>query len=140
MAMGNLSHFLAVTATAVVAISAPLHLQTIDAFSPPPPISISRKRPATTTISNINQRSSRDYNYNYNGVHTNNNPASASAASVVCHSTAAVAAAAAAAIGDPVIASTSFAATRIIKHGVTTFMGNWKAYSLIPLVAGFVGW
>ena len=138
MAMGNLSHFLAVTATAVVAISAPLHLQTIDAFSPPPPISISRKRPATT-ISNINQRSSRGYNYNYNSVHTNNNPASASAASVVCHSTAAVAAATAA-IGDPVIASTSFAATRIIKHGVTTFMGNWKAYSLIPLVAGFVGW
>ena len=122
--MGNLSNFLAVTA---VAISAPLHLQTIDAFSPPP---ISRKRPVTT-ISNINQRSSRGYN----GI--NNNPASVS---VVCHSTAAVAAAAAAAIGDPVIASTSFAATRIIKHGVTTFMGNWKAYSLIPLVAGFVGW
>lgn len=25
-------------------------------------------------------------------------------------------------------------------HGVTTFLSNWKGYTLIPLVAGFVGW
>lgn len=29
---------------------------------------------------------------------------------------------------------------RILAHGVTTFLGKWKTYSLIPLIAGFVGW
>ncbi|KAL7541568.1 hypothetical protein ACHAXR_011034 [Thalassiosira sp. AJA248-18] len=56
--------------------------------------------------------------------------AAARSASVICHS---------AAIANPVLASTSIA-RRVLGHGVTTFMGNWKAYSLIPLVAGFVGW
>jgi hypothetical protein len=32
------------------------------------------------------------------------------------------------------------AAAAIVNHGITTFMSNWKSYSLIPLVAGFVGW
>jgi|EP00970_Alexandrium_tamarense_P003291 uncharacterized membrane protein YheB (UPF0754 family) len=40
---------------------------------------------------------------------------------------------------EPVIASTSLL-QRILSHGVTTFMSNWKAYSIIPFVAGFVGW
>ena len=40
----------------------------------------------------------------------------------------------------PVIAGTTSIAKRIISHGITTFMSNWKAYSLIPLIAGFVGW
>ena len=29
---------------------------------------------------------------------------------------------------------------RFFSHGVTTFISNWKAYSAVPLVAGFVGW
>lgn len=28
----------------------------------------------------------------------------------------------------------------ILAHGINTFTSNWKAYSLIPLIAGFVGW
>lgn len=40
---------------------------------------------------------------------------------------------------EPVIASTSLL-QRILSHGVTTFMSNWKAYSVIPFIAGFVGW
>ena len=44
------------------------------------------------------------------------------------------------AVSVPVIAGTTSIAKRIISHGITTFMSNWKAYSLIPLVAGFVGW
>ena len=36
--------------------------------------------------------------------------------------------------------ATSSLARRILSHGITTFASNWKAYSLIPLVAGFVGW
>jgi hypothetical protein len=28
----------------------------------------------------------------------------------------------------------------ILSRGITTFASNWKAYSLIPLIAGFVGW
>ncbi|KAL7502808.1 hypothetical protein ACHAWX_000534 [Stephanocyclus meneghinianus] len=49
--------------------------------------------------------------------------------SVVCHSS----------VLEPVIASTSVI-QRILSHGVATFMSNWKAYSLIPFIAGFVGW
>lgn len=49
--------------------------------------------------------------------------------SVVCQAT----------VLEPVIASTSLM-QRIISHGVTTFMSNWKAYSVIPFIAGFVGW
>jgi hypothetical protein len=44
-----------------------------------------------------------------------------------------------AAVLEPVIASTSLI-QRILSHGVTTFMSNWKAYSVIPFIAGFVGW
>jgi len=40
---------------------------------------------------------------------------------------------------NPVLVSTSLA-RRFFGHGFTTFLSNWKAYSLIPLVAGFVGW
>ena len=49
--------------------------------------------------------------------------------SVICHSS----------VLEPVIASTSLI-QRILTHGVTTFMSNWKAYSVIPFIAGFVGW
>eukprot|EP00956_Cyclotella_meneghiniana_P044743 scaffold333651_cov86-Cyclotella_meneghiniana.AAC.1 len=49
--------------------------------------------------------------------------------SVVCQAT----------VLEPVITSTSLM-QRIISHGVTTFMSNWKAYSVIPFIAGFVGW
>ena len=49
--------------------------------------------------------------------------------SVVCH----------ASVIDPVIASTSVV-RRVFVYGVATFMSNWKAYSVIPLIAGFVGW
>lgn len=44
------------------------------------------------------------------------------------------------AVAVPVIGGTTSIAKRIISHGITTFMSNWKAYSLIPLIAGFVGW
>ena len=44
-----------------------------------------------------------------------------------------------AAVLEPVIASTSLI-QRILAHGVTTFMSNWKAYTCIPFIAGFVGW
>ncbi len=46
-------------------------------------------------------------------------------------------------IPSPVVAvaaGTTSLARRIVMHGVTTFASNWKSYSLIPLVAGFVGW
>lgn len=49
--------------------------------------------------------------------------------SVVCHSS----------VLEPMITSTSVI-QRILSHGVATFMSNWKAYSLIPFIAGFVGW
>ncbi|KAL3793116.1 hypothetical protein HJC23_005618 [Cyclotella cryptica] len=49
--------------------------------------------------------------------------------SVVCHSS----------VLDPVITSTSVV-QRVVSRGVTTFMSNWKAYSVIPFIAGFVGW
>lgn len=44
-----------------------------------------------------------------------------------------------AAVLEPVIASTSLI-HRILSHGVTTYMSNWKAYTVIPFIAGFVGW
>lgn len=44
-----------------------------------------------------------------------------------------------AAMLEPVIASTSLV-QRILSHGVKTFMSNWKAYAVIPFIAGFVGW
>jgi len=50
--------------------------------------------------------------------------------SVICNS----------AVIEPVIAASTSLVGRILGHGVTTFMSNWKAYSIIPLVAGFVGW
>ena len=44
-----------------------------------------------------------------------------------------------AAVLEPVIASTSLI-QRILSHGITQFMSNWKAYTAIPFIAGFVGW
>ncbi len=44
------------------------------------------------------------------------------------------------AVIEPVVAVSTSLVGRILGHGVTTFMSNWKAYSIIPLVAGFVGW
>lgn len=42
---------------------------------------------------------------------------------------------------DPALLSAGTSlAKRIVSRGITTFASNWKAYSLIPLVAGFVGW
>jgi len=41
---------------------------------------------------------------------------------------------------EPVVIGGTSIMRRILGHGVTTFMSNWKAYSAIPLVAGFVGW
>ena len=41
---------------------------------------------------------------------------------------------------EPVVIGSTSIMRRILGHGVTTFMSNWKAYSAIPLVAGFVGW
>jgi len=58
--------------------------------------------------------------------HRVNSASTAARVSVICHS-------------SPVLVSTSIA-RRFLGHGVTTFMSNWKAYTLIPLVAGFVGW
>ncbi|KAL9178960.1 hypothetical protein ACHAXT_011933 [Thalassiosira profunda] len=40
---------------------------------------------------------------------------------------------------DPVLATTSIA-KGVFSHGITTFLSSWKTYSLIPLIAGFVGW
>jgi len=40
---------------------------------------------------------------------------------------------------EPVVVGSTLV-RRVLGHGVTTFMSNWKAYSAIPLVAGFVGW
>jgi len=39
-----------------------------------------------------------------------------------------------------VASGTTSLARRIAMRGATTFASNWKSYSLIPLVAGFVGW
>jgi hypothetical protein len=41
---------------------------------------------------------------------------------------------------EPVVVGSTSILRRVLSHGVTTFMSNWKAYSAIPLVAGFVGW
>lgn len=41
---------------------------------------------------------------------------------------------------EPVVIGSTSIVRRVLGHGVTTFMSNWKAYSAIPLVAGFVGW
>jgi hypothetical protein len=41
---------------------------------------------------------------------------------------------------EPVVIGSTSLVQRIMGHGITTFMSNWKAYSAIPLIAGFVGW
>lgn len=41
---------------------------------------------------------------------------------------------------EPVVIGGTSIMRRVLGHGVTTFMSNWKAYGAIPLVAGFVGW
>lgn len=53
---------------------------------------------------------------------------SAGRKSVICH-----------AVLEPVVASTSVV-RHILEYGATRFISNWKMYSLIPLIAGFVGW
>lgn len=39
-----------------------------------------------------------------------------------------------------VVPSVASCASRIIGHGVATFLAKWKTYSLIPVIAAFVGW
>ena len=44
-------------------------------------------------------------------------------------------------MGPAVVAGASTSvARRVLRHGVTTFLSDWKAYCAMPLVAGFVGW
>eukprot|EP00571_Detonula_confervacea_P006189 CAMPEP_0172318692 /NCGR_PEP_ID=MMETSP1058-20130122/35544_1 /TAXON_ID=83371 /ORGANISM="Detonula confervacea, Strain CCMP 353" /LENGTH=559 /DNA_ID=CAMNT_0013033575 /DNA_START=37 /DNA_END=1713 /DNA_ORIENTATION=+ len=115
--MGRLSSFLVVTAVATSCHPTsltPVQMQS-EAFSPGN-IS-SRKRP------NHDRRRISSSSSPFQ--HRANSASSAARVSVICHSAG--------------IAGTSIA-RRVIGHGVTTFMSNWKAYSLIPLVAGFVGW
>lgn len=119
--MGRLSSFLVVTAAATSCHPkslTPMQMQS-EAFSPGPD-NISRKRLNYDRRHGIiSSPPFQQERFNINSAST----AASSRASVICHS----------------VAGTSIA-RRVIGHGVTTFMSNWKAYSLIPLVAGFVGW
>ena len=93
----------------------------VDAFSPTPRNSSLNKRKAHT-LQHINDYSSRSRSINNIQSPHRSTSSSLQAAPI------------------PVIVGTTSIAKRIISHGITTFMSNWKAYSLIPLIAGFVGW
>ena len=129
--MGRLSSILVVTAVASSCCRY-YHQHNnfqAEAFSP------SRAATHTTTYNGI---SSNHKNSRLNHERIRRYPTSGATASTTQHAASAVICRAAA-VPDPVIASTSLA-RRVIGHGVTTFLSNWKAYSMIPFVAGFVGW
>lgn len=124
--MGRLSNFLVVAAVSIISCH-PSSL-TAEAFSPGPENNnnISHKR---LNYDRRRGRTSSPFQQQSSNSAANN--AAAVRASVVCHASPVVAV--------PIIATTSLA-SRVIGHGVTTFMSNWKAYSLIPFIAAFVGW
>ena len=118
-------------ATAIIAACHPKSLSMVhraDAFSPSP-LSSSRKR--TLNIISFHNHNKLDTSRKNSPVNT-----ASSRTSVICHASPIIRQA----VVAPVIVGTTSIAKRIISHGVTTFMSNWKAFSLIPLVAGFVGW
>ena len=115
-----------VVALAIVCTST--HLSTVQAFSSPSSNTHHKSLPSTSTSTlssfTLSQRVNRIVLPNYHSVprtiatqyrRQHHTPIS----TTTCHASAAAA---------------------IVNHGITTFMSNWKSYSLIPLVAGFVGW
>ena len=127
-----------IVATAIIATCHPKSLSmehSVEAFSPSP-LSSSRKR-RLNIISFHNHNKLNIDTSSSTGARINSPfDTVSSRTSVICHASPIVRGA----VVAPVIVGTTSIAKRIISHGVTKFMSNWKAYSLIPLVAGFVGW
>lgn len=112
-----------------------IHQLGAQAFSPPTPRNSSRRRRIHTP--SFRQDDCNKFNANHHII-SNRRISSAPHTLATCLSATPIAVAAAAPV---VIAGTATSLfKRIIQHGTTTFMSNWKAYSMIPLVAGFVGW
>ena len=132
--MGRLSSSLAI----VVVMSA--HADAFSLLRHPAPMTSPRRRPLDDLDRSRRSSSMNRPRHREGGVDDRAPPSSAyhrraaATPSTVRH------ASTAGMIVVPVVAGTSSMARRIIMHGVTTFVSNWKSYSLIPLVAGFVGW
>ena len=136
--MGHLSNAFLVSVSAIAITSCHNPKSSVHAFSPSPSSLIpslkrvhhDRRYPiihSPRILDRINSpRSAAGSARSGNGAQS-----SSAKASVVRHSVAGI---------DPVIATSTSFAKRIVGHGISTFMSNWKAYSLIPLIAGFVGW
>ena len=117
-----------VVALAIVCTST--HLSTVQAFSSPSFNTHHKSLPSTSTSTlssfTLSQRVNRIVLPNYHSVprtittqYRRQHHTKATISTTTCHAS---------------------AASAIVNHGITTFMSNWKSYSLIPLVAGFVGW
>jgi hypothetical protein len=138
--MGRTSSGLVVVVVVVVAVAAVSSWPTAESFSPPiTPDNINNSRSGRRPIDHREVCLRRRFIRSSSVARPPPRIAPPSA-------TARRAVAAMAGIASPVVvvaaaaSGTTSLARRIVMHGVTTFASNWKSYSLIPLVAGFVGW